>query len=88
MRPYVAVFVMVFLAELGDKTQVATFLFAANPVTSKAAVFAAAAAALLVSTALAVVLGAQVGTLIAPERIKILGGVAFIGIGLWMLLGR
>jgi len=30
MRAYVAVFVSVFLAELGDKTQLATLFFAAN----------------------------------------------------------
>ena len=88
MRAYLAVFVTVFLAELGDKTQVATFLFATNPGASKLGVFAAAAAALLVSTMLAVVIGGQVGTLLALERIKLLAGAAFIGIGLWMLLGR
>jgi putative Ca2+/H+ antiporter (TMEM165/GDT1 family) len=87
MRAYLAVFVTVFLAELGDKTQLATFLFAANPGASKLGVFAAAAA-LLVSTVLAVVIGGQVGTLLALERIKIVAGAAFIGIGLWMLLGR
>ena len=88
MKTYAVVFLSVFLAELGDKTQLATFLFATNPVTSKVAVFAAAAAALVVSTLLAVVLGAQVGALVAPERMRMLAGVAFIGVGAWMLLVR
>ncbi len=88
MKTYAVVFLSVFLAEVGDKTQLATLFFATNPAVSKAGVFAAAAGALVVSSLLAVVVGAQVGAWVPPERLKILGGLGFIAIGLWMLLAR
>ncbi len=88
MKTYAVVFLSVFLAEVGDKTQLATLFFATNPAVSKVGVFAAAAGALVVSSLLAVVVGAQVGVWLPPERLKILGGLGFIAIGLWMLLAR
>ena len=88
MKTYAVVFLSVFLAELGDKTQLATLFFAANPAVDKIGVFAAAAGALVVSSLLAVAVGAQLGAWVPPERLKILGGLGFIAIGLWMLLAR
>ena len=88
MKTYAVVFLSVFLAELGDKTQLATLFFASNPAASKVGVFAAAAGALVVSSLLAVAIGAQLGAWLPPERLKILGGLGFIAIGLWMLLAR
>jgi putative Ca2+/H+ antiporter (TMEM165/GDT1 family) len=85
MRIYLAVFFSVFVAELGDKTQLATLLFAANPATSKLGVFVAAATALVASSALAVVVGSQLGAWVASHHLKIIAGIAFIAIGLWML---
>src|SRR5882672_3257894 len=61
MKFYLAVFLSVLVAELGDKTQIATLLFAADPETGKLGVFLAAAAALIASSALAVVVGAHIG---------------------------
>src|SRR5262245_22759694 len=54
------VFTTVFLAELGDKTQIATFLFATDPNLNRLAVFVAAATALVLSSLIAVLLGEQV----------------------------
>ncbi len=88
MKTYVVVFLSVFLAELGDKTQLATLFFATNPAVNKVGVFVAAAGALVVSSLLAVAIGAQLGAWLPPERLKILGGLGFIAIGLWMLLAR
>ena len=48
------VFTSVFIAELGDKTQLATMLFASDKDTSKLTVFLGAAAALVVTSALGV----------------------------------
>jgi putative Ca2+/H+ antiporter (TMEM165/GDT1 family) len=86
MQVYLAAFFSVFVAELGDKTQLATLLFAANPATSKLGVFGAAATALVASSALAVVVGSQLGAWVAPHHLKIIAGIAFIAIGLWMLV--
>jgi putative Ca2+/H+ antiporter (TMEM165/GDT1 family) len=78
--------VYIFLAELGDKTQLATLLFAANPEVSRTGVFLAAAGALILSSLLAVLVGGALPELLAPRRLRTLAGVAFVVIGAWMLL--
>ena len=88
MKTYAAVFLSVFVAELGDKTQLATLLFASNPETSKVGVFLAAAAALVASSLLAVLVGERLGTWLRPDLLKTLAGGAFIVIGGFMLLAR
>jgi putative Ca2+/H+ antiporter (TMEM165/GDT1 family) len=88
VKGYAAVFATVFLAELGDKTQLATLLFAANPATGKLGVFAAAAGALVLSTLVAVVLGERLGQWVPADSLKLLAGAGFIAIGLWLLLAR
>ena len=88
MRAYVAVFVSVFLAELGDKTQLATLLFAAEPSTSKLAIFVASAGALCLSAALAVLVGSVVGTAIPLRPLRSVAGPGFVAIGVWMLVTR
>lgn len=88
MRAYAAVFVSVFLAELGDKTQLATLLFASTPGMGKTGVFVAAAGALLASSLLAVLVGERVGTWLRPDLLRTLAGLSFIAIGGVMLLTR
>ena len=88
MNAYLTVFFSVFLAELGDKTQLATVLFAAQPGIPKLGVFLAAAAALCLSTALAVVAGEFVSAWIPAAALRKVAGVAFVAIGVWMLLTR
>ena len=78
-------FGMIFLAELGDKTQIATFAFAAES-QSKVAVFIGAAGALLLTSLLAVLFGSAVNKLIPANYIKIGSGALFIVLGLWMLV--
>lgn len=82
-----AVFVSVFLAELGDKTQLATLSFASNPESSKVGVFLASSAALVASSLLAVLAGGSLGRFVSPQFLKIGAGVLFILLGLWALLG-
>jgi putative Ca2+/H+ antiporter (TMEM165/GDT1 family) len=81
-----SIFVTVFLAELGDKTQVATLLFAADPHLSRPGVFAASAGALVLSSCLAVLVGGQLAHIVSPRLLKGLAGAGFICIGLWTLL--
>jgi len=88
MSELIAVFVAVFLAELGDKTQLATLLFAADANRSPILVFAAAGGALLASTALAVALGASAGRLVEALPVKLVAGIGFILIGLWTIWGH
>lgn len=88
MKTYATVFLSVFVAELGDKTQLATLLFASRPDASKLGVFGASAAALVASSLLAVLLGERLGIWLRPELLKTVAGGAFIAIGAWMLLAR
>jgi len=78
-------FGMIFLAELGDKTQLATFAFAAESKT-RLAVFIGSAGALILSSLLAVIFVSAVSRLIPPNYIKMGAGVLFVLLGLWMLL--
>ena len=88
MKIYLAVFASVFMAELGDKTQLATLTYAASPGASPLGVFVAAAAALIVSSALAVLIGSRIERWVAPTQLQLLAGLAFIGIGTWMVITR
>jgi putative Ca2+/H+ antiporter (TMEM165/GDT1 family) len=85
MSEFLIIFATVFLAELGDKTQLATILFASGRETSPLGVFAAAATALVLSTALAVALGFAAERYLAVLPLKLLAGCGFIAIGLWTL---
>ena len=82
---FATIFASVFLAELGDKTQLATLLFASEREVSKWLVFAAAASALVATTALGVLGGSLVGQYVSPRALQIVAGVGFIAIGAWTL---
>lgn len=72
-----------FLAELGDKTQLATLFFAADNKASPWLVFLAAAGALVASTAVAVALGTMAERYLAMIPLKLIAGIGFVAIGLW-----
>ena len=80
------IFVTVFFAELGDKTQLATLLFAAEQNTSKVGVSAASAGALVLSSLIAVLVGSQLSAYISPRALKLAAGIGFITIGVWVLI--
>ncbi len=80
------VFASVFIAELGDKTQLATLLFAADKEVSKLTVFAAASMALVVATGIGVLAGELVSQYVSPAALKYAAGAGFIAIGFWTLL--
>ena len=86
MLKLAAIFSVVFVAELGDKTQLATLLFAAEGANRPVAIFLAAAAALVLSTALAVVIGSLGGRYLDVVPLKLIAGTGFIGIGTWLLI--
>ncbi len=87
MKALAMVFLSVFLAELGDKTQLATLLFAADQSLNRWSVFAAAASALVLTSLIAVLFGAQISRLVSPSTLRIAAGAGFVAIGLWMLIG-
>ena len=80
-----SVFGMIFLAELGDKTQVATLLLAADRPAQRFAVFVGAAAALVLASAIGVIAGGWVTHYLPMKTLHFVCGLMFIGIGLWTL---
>jgi putative Ca2+/H+ antiporter (TMEM165/GDT1 family) len=80
------VFTSVFIAELGDKTQLATMLFAADKDSSKLTVFVGAALALVLTSAIGVAAGSIVSQYVSEKTLQYVAGVGFIGIGLWTLI--
>lgn len=86
LRLFLVTFVAVFVAELGDKTQLATMSFAAGHRHALWLVFAASALALVSASALGVAAGGLVAQHVQPRYIKVAAGVLFILIGLATLL--
>ena len=80
------VFATVFIAELGDKTQLATLLFAADKDVSKWLVFIGASLALIATSALGVLGGGLISQYVGERMLSIIAGTGFILIGLWTLL--
>ena len=77
-------FAAVFLAELGDKTQLATLSFAAGG-NSRWAVFFGSAGALVAASAIAVLAGEALVRFIPPTVLTRAAAFAFVAIGLWLL---
>ena len=84
-RIFLTIFASVFIAELGDKTQLATMLFAADKEVSKYTVFFAASAALIVASALGVLAGSLLAEYINEKYLHYIAGIGFIGIGVFTL---
>jgi Ca2+/H+ antiporter, TMEM165/GDT1 family len=82
---FLSAFSMIFLAELGDKTQISTFAFASGS-KSPLSVFLGAALALVCTTFIGVVVGGALGKFV-PERVmKFAAAAVFLGFGVWTLV--
>lgn len=88
MTQFLPIFFAVFLAELGDKTQIATLLFASDRQASPLVVFLAAAGALIATTAIAVLAGGFAGRLLQGVPLKLIAGIGFVLIGAWTIWGH
>ena len=86
LKIFLTIFITVLFAELGDKTQLATLLFATNKENSKFIVFLAASLALMLATGMAVLLGDALTKYINPKYLTWIAGVGFIIIGIWTIL--
>lgn len=80
-------FGLVFLAELGDKTQLATMGLSTSG-TSKLSVFLGSALALVLSSAIAVLVGGELARLVPPVWIHRAAGVGFLVMGVLFLVGK
>lgn len=77
------VFGTVFLAELGDKTQLATMLFSTREGASLWTVFIGASLALTAASGMAVVAGSLLTSVVDPRYLSYAAGIGFIIIGIW-----
>ena len=82
---FLTIFAAVFIAELGDKTQLATMLFATDKAVSKYTVFFAASAALIVASAIGVLAGSLLAEYINVKYLQYVAGIGFILIGAFTL---
>lgn len=79
----VSTFTTVFLAELGDKTQLATLLLSAES-GQPWLVFGGAALALICSSLVGVLVGRWLSSVLQPERLEQMAGLLMVGLGLWL----
>jgi len=84
MDAFLASSFLVALAEIGDKTQLLSFVLAAR-LRRPAAIIAGIFVATLANHALAGGLGTWIGTLLAPDTLRLITGIVFIAFGLWTL---
>ncbi len=82
-RVFLVTFGLVFLAELGDKTQLATLGLALKE--HPLAVFLGSALALVTTSALAVLVGTTLKDRVDPLLLRRISGVLFVGLGIWAL---
>ncbi|MBV9548563.1 MAG: TMEM165/GDT1 family protein [Alphaproteobacteria bacterium] len=86
MSDLLAMFAAVFLAEFGDKTQLATLMFATERKVPPLLVFVASGGALLLSSALATFFGTVAGRYLAGVPFRLIAGIGFILIGVMSLV--
>jgi putative Ca2+/H+ antiporter (TMEM165/GDT1 family) len=82
---FATIFASVFIAELGDKTQLATMLFAADKDVGKYTVFFAASLALIFASAIGVLAGSLFSEYVNERYLHYIAGVGFILIGTFTL---
>ena len=85
IKVFLTVFATVFIAELGDKTQIATMLFATDKEAGKFTVFVAASAALIVASAIGVIAGSLFSEFINERVLQYVAGAGFILIGAYTI---
>jgi putative Ca2+/H+ antiporter (TMEM165/GDT1 family) len=87
-QSFLSIFITVFLAEIGDKTQLTTMLFSAQHEQGRWLVFLSAALALVLAAAVGVVLGGQLARIVSPQSLKLVAGVGFVAVGVWTIMSR
>ncbi|OGT65748.1 MAG: hypothetical protein A2W69_03710 [Gammaproteobacteria bacterium RIFCSPLOWO2_02_47_7] len=86
LKIFITVFITIFIAEIGDKTQLATLLFAADKQVSKLTVFAGASLALIVAAGIGVLAGGLISNYVSEKFLNYLAGTGFIAIGIWTII--
>jgi putative Ca2+/H+ antiporter (TMEM165/GDT1 family) len=85
LKLLLTVFSTIFIAELGDKTQLATLLYAAGTTKSKLPVFLGSAIALVVASGIAVLAGSFLARHVNFRYLAWIAGIGFIAVGIWTI---
>ncbi len=85
LKVLATVFGIVFLAELGDKTQLATLLFASKSPGHLIAVVVGASSAMIVASAIGVAAGGVISQYVSPKHLSYVAGAGFLLIGAWTI---
>lgn len=83
-RVFVSTFITIFLAELGDKTQVTTLLMSAQA-EAPWIVFLGAGSALVATSLIGVLVGQWLARRLSPQTLDTAAGAVLLGITLWLL---
>ncbi|MCS6984606.1 MAG: TMEM165/GDT1 family protein [Leptospiraceae bacterium] len=83
---FLKVFLTIFLAELGDKTQLATLLFAAQKNAPRWVIFFAASLALILAAGIGTLAGNFIAAHVSPRVLKFVAGAVFIIMGVYTLV--
>lgn len=86
MEKLIIIFFAILLAGLGEKTRLATFLYAPDRNVSKTAIFFTTAVALVLCMGIAVLIGEKLSALLSPDILNTVAGSGFVLIGFWILL--
>jgi putative Ca2+/H+ antiporter (TMEM165/GDT1 family) len=82
---FATVFTSVFIAEMADKTQLVTLLFATDKDVSKWTVFFGSASALILTSAIGVAAGFLLSQYVSVKLMSMIAGTGFVLIGTWIL---
>jgi len=85
-KALLAVFATIFMAELGDKTQLATVLFAADSRLSPWLIFLASSLALVCAAGLGVLAGGWISRHVDTRILSMVAGAGIMVIGAWTLI--
>ena len=86
LKIFFTVFTTVFIAEIGDKTQLATLLFAADKEVGKLTVFLGASLALTLAAGIGVLTSGIISHYVSEKFLHYVAGAGFVGIGIWTLM--
>lgn len=86
LKVFFTIYAAIFIAELGDKTQLATLLFGTDKSVSKWLVFAASSLALVTAAGIAVLAATAISSYVSEKQLNMVAGLGFIAIGIWTLV--
>lgn len=87
LKLFFSTFLLIFLAELGDKTQLATMTLAAKE-KAYPTIFIAAVLGFALATIVAIVVGVFGAKVLPPEIIQKIAGALFVLVGILILLNK